>query len=182
MANRFVGPYLRTNLPGIGWRHCRAVFGANNNITPHVLLRPDGTEELHPEAIYYLSYCSGGRKGWENLGNNPSGAMRALEKKRARLAYIAMGGKCWQVRMRPQGQTLAGNLRRVTWRARRISWPAASPAWAGELPSPLAGSSLMIHSSRLTRSLARVEGEPGQKPWLSGLQPTVSFVLEADRE
>jgi hypothetical protein len=28
---------------------------------------------------------------WENVGNNPSGAMRALEKKRACLAYVATG-------------------------------------------------------------------------------------------
>jgi len=92
MANRSVQLYLYADLPGIGWRYCRAVFGARNNIKPHVLLRPDGTEELHPEAVYYLSYRSGGRKVWENLGNNPSGAMRALEKKRACLAYVATGG------------------------------------------------------------------------------------------
>ena len=92
MANRSVQLYLYADLPGIGWRYCRAAFGAKNNIKPHVLLRPDGTEELHPEAVHYLSYRSGGRKVWENLGNNPSGAMRAMEKKRACLAYVAKGG------------------------------------------------------------------------------------------
>jgi len=92
MANRSVGLYLYANLPGIGWRYCRPVFRAKSNLKPHALLRPDGTEEIHPEAVYYLSYRSGGRKVWENLGNNPSGAMIALEKKRACLAYVATGG------------------------------------------------------------------------------------------
>ena len=92
MANRSVQLYLYADVPGIGWRYCRAVFGAKNNIKPHVLLRPDGTEELHPEAVYYLSYRSNGHKVWENLGNNPSCATRALEKKRACLAYVATGG------------------------------------------------------------------------------------------
>jgi integrase len=92
MANRSVQLYLYADLPGIGWRYCRAVFGAKNSLKPHVLLRPDGTDELQVEADYYLSYRSDGHKVWENVGNSPSGAMRALEKKRAGLAYIAAGG------------------------------------------------------------------------------------------
>ena len=52
MANRSVQLYLYADLPGIGWRYCRAAFGANKNLKPHVLLRPDGTEELQTEADY----------------------------------------------------------------------------------------------------------------------------------
>ena len=110
MANRSVQLYLYAELPGTGWRYCRAVFGARNNIKPHVLLRPDGTEELHPEAVYYLSYRSGGRKVWENLGNNPSGAMRALEKKRACLAYVATGGTVLASETESQERTSGGQL------------------------------------------------------------------------
>ena len=71
MANRSVQLYLYADLPGIGWRYCRAVFGAKNNLKPHVLLRPDGTEELQGDADYYLSYRNDGHKVWENVGNNP---------------------------------------------------------------------------------------------------------------
>ena len=92
MANRSVQLYLYADIPGFGWRYCRAVIGAKNNLKPHVLLRPDGTEELHGDADYYLSYRNDGHKVWENVGNNPSGAMSALEKKRACLAYVATGG------------------------------------------------------------------------------------------
>jgi hypothetical protein len=92
MANRSVQLYLYADLPGIGWRYCRAVFGAKNNLKPHVLLRPDGTEQLRTEADHYLSHRNDGHKVWENIGNSPLGAMRALEKKRACLAYVATGG------------------------------------------------------------------------------------------
>lgn len=51
MANRNVGLYLYADLAGIGWRYCKAVF-EGNKIKPHVLLRPDGNEEAHPEAVY----------------------------------------------------------------------------------------------------------------------------------
>jgi integrase/recombinase XerC len=92
MANRSVQLYLYADLPGIGWRYCRAVFGTNNKPKPHVLLRPDGIEEHHPEAAYYLGYRSDGHKVWENVGNSLPGTIRALEKKRTGQAYIAAGG------------------------------------------------------------------------------------------
>jgi hypothetical protein len=41
MAKRSVQLYLYADLPGIEWRYCRAVFGANNNLKSHILLRPD---------------------------------------------------------------------------------------------------------------------------------------------
>lgn len=110
MANRSVGLYLYANLPGIGWRYCRPVFRAKSNLKPHALLRPDGTEEIHPEAVYYLSYRSGGRKVWENLGHNPSGAMIALEKKRACLAYVATGGTVLASENAPAGTNLGGAI------------------------------------------------------------------------
>jgi len=92
MAHRLVQLYLYADLPGIGWRYCRAAFGANNKLKPHVLIRPDGAEDHHPEADYYLGYRSDGHKVWENIGNSLTGAARALEKKRAGMAYIAAGG------------------------------------------------------------------------------------------
>jgi len=92
MANRSVQLYVYAYLPGIGWRYCRAVFGVNNRVKPHVLMRPDGIEESHPEGDYYLGYRSDGHKVWENVGNRLPGVIRALEKKRAGLAYIAAGG------------------------------------------------------------------------------------------
>jgi len=57
MANRSVQLYLYADLPGIGWRYSRAAFGANDKPKPHVLIRPDGAEEHHPEADYYLVQC-----------------------------------------------------------------------------------------------------------------------------
>lgn len=45
----------------------------------------------------------------------------------------------------------------VTWRVRRTTARAASPARAGEIPSPLAGSSLMVHSFPVPRILTRVK-------------------------
>jgi hypothetical protein len=112
MANRSVQLYLYADLPGIGWRYCRAVFGPNNNLKPHVLLRPDGTEEIQVEADYYLSYRSSGHKMWENVGNNPSGAIRALEKKRTGLTYIAAGGTVLgnENRMPAQKTNLSGAI------------------------------------------------------------------------
>jgi integrase len=92
MAHRSVQLYLYADLPGIGWRYCRAAVGANDKPKPHVLIRPDGTEEHHPEADYYLGYRSDGHKVWENIGSSLPSVIRALEKKRAGLAYIAAGG------------------------------------------------------------------------------------------
>ena len=94
MANRSVGLYLYADLLGIGWRYCRAAF-SGEKIKPHVLVRPDGAEETHPEAVYYLSYRNG-RKVWERLGNAPATAVKALEKKRAEMAYVAAGGTVTQ--------------------------------------------------------------------------------------
>jgi hypothetical protein len=59
---------------------------------PHVLSRPNGVEEHHLKADYYVCYRSDGQKVWENVGNSLSGATRALEKKCTGLAYIAAGG------------------------------------------------------------------------------------------
>ncbi len=109
MANRSVQLYLYADLPGIGWRYCRAVFGANNNLKPHVLLRPDGTEEIQVEADYYLSYRSSGHKMWENVGNNPSGAIRALEKKRTGKPIYQMLEMCKRIAVR------AGIPREEAW-------------------------------------------------------------------
>jgi integrase len=92
MAHRSVQLYLYADLPGTGWRYCRAVFGVNSKPKPHILTRPDGVEEHHPEADYYLGYRSDGHKVWENIGNSLPGVIRALEKKRTGLAYIAAGG------------------------------------------------------------------------------------------
>jgi integrase len=95
MSNRSVGLYLYASFPGIGWRYCKAAFersGHGGRIKPHVLLRPDGTEEPRPDAVYYLGYRSEGRKVWEKLGNAPATAARALEKKRAEMSYVAAGG------------------------------------------------------------------------------------------
>jgi hypothetical protein len=74
MAHRSVQLYLYADLPGIGWRYCRALFGASNKPRPHVLLRPDGSEESHSEADYYLGYRSDGHKVWENVGNSLPGS------------------------------------------------------------------------------------------------------------
>ena len=41
-----------------------------------------------------------------------------------------------------------------------------SPARAGEAPSVLMDSSLIVHPCLLPRSVARVRGEPGAKPQL----------------
>jgi integrase len=109
MAHRAVRLYLYARLPGIGWRYCRAVLGANDKPKPHVLLQPDGTEESHPKADYYLGYRSDGHKIWENVGNSLPGVIRALEKKRAGLAYIAAGG------------TLPGGENRVPERRTNLS-------------------------------------------------------------
>jgi hypothetical protein len=92
MANRSVQLYLYAKLPGVGWRYCPAVFGANNKPKPHALLRTDNTEEHYPGADYYLGYRNGGNKVWENVGNNPSDAFRALQRKRTGLAHVAVGG------------------------------------------------------------------------------------------
>jgi hypothetical protein len=92
MANRSVQLYLYARLPGIGWRYRPAVFGANNKPKPNLLLRPDEREEHHPEADYYLGYRNGVSKLWENVGNNPSEALKALQKKRTGLAHVAAGG------------------------------------------------------------------------------------------
>ena len=127
MANRSVQLYLYADLPGIGWRYCRAVFGANNNLKSHVLLRPDGTEELQAEADYYLSYRSDGHKVWENVGNSPSGAMRALEKKRAGLAYVAAGG------------TVLGNENRVP--AQKTNLSGAIDEWLEIIKEKFSGDS-----------------------------------------
>jgi hypothetical protein len=54
VANRSAQLYLYARLPGIGWRYCPPVFGANNKPKSHFLLRPDEVEEHHPEADYYL--------------------------------------------------------------------------------------------------------------------------------
>ena len=34
MANRSVQLYLYADIPGIGWRYCRAVFGAEIPLSP----------------------------------------------------------------------------------------------------------------------------------------------------
>lgn len=104
MANRSVQLYLYTNLPGIGWRYCRAVFGANHRPKPYALLRPDGIEERHPEADYYLGYRNGSGKVWENVGNSHSEAIKALEKKRTGLAHVAAGGSVLVPESMVQGQ------------------------------------------------------------------------------
>jgi integrase len=92
MANRSVQLYLYAKLPGIGWRYRPAVFGANNKPKPNLLLCPDERAEHHPEADYYLGYRNGASKVWENVGNNPSEALKALHKKRTGLAHVAAGG------------------------------------------------------------------------------------------
>ena len=91
MANKAAGLYLYANLPGTGWRYCKAAFDGER-LKPHILLRPDGTEEARPDAAYYLGYRSGGRKVWEKAGDAPATAIRALERKRAEMAYTAAGG------------------------------------------------------------------------------------------
>ncbi len=90
MANRSDGLYLYADLTGTGWRYCNAAF-AGEKIKPHILIKPGGTEESHPEAVYYLGYRNV-HKVWEKLGNAPTTAAKALEKKRAELAYVAAGG------------------------------------------------------------------------------------------
>jgi integrase len=90
MANRSVGLYLYADLTGIGWRYCKAAF-AGERIKPHILIKPDGTEEAHPEAVYYLGYRNG-HKVWEKLGSAPATAAKALEKKRAEMVFVAVGG------------------------------------------------------------------------------------------
>jgi len=68
MARRSVRLYLYGDLPGIGWRYCRAVFGANDKPKPRVPIRSDGTagmphyecsvrsvlDEVHPSGAILL--------------------------------------------------------------------------------------------------------------------------------
>jgi hypothetical protein len=68
------------------------VYGTNNKPKPHLLLRSDKTEECHPNADYYLGYRCGGNTVWENVGNNPSDAFKALQRKHTGLAHVAVGG------------------------------------------------------------------------------------------
>lgn len=155
MANRSVQLYLYADLPGIGWRYCRAVFGANNNLKSHVLLRPDGTEELQAGADYYLSYRSDGHKLWENVGSNPSGAIRALEKKRAGLAYIAAGG------------TVPGNENRVP--DRRTNFSAAIDEWLEIIKEKFSGDSYGVKKLVLDEFL-RSYGKKTEPEYVEDIQ------------
>jgi hypothetical protein len=48
MANRSVQLYLYADLPGIGWRYCRAVFGAKNNLSLYGLGASHGLTTASP--------------------------------------------------------------------------------------------------------------------------------------
>ena len=62
MANRSDGLYLYADLTGTGWRYCKAAF-AGEKIKPHILIKPSGTEESHPEVSTTLATATCTRSG-----------------------------------------------------------------------------------------------------------------------
>src|ERR1035441_7988791 len=91
MANRAVALYLYFNDGEHGWRYCYPVF-TKGKIKPNFFLDFSGKERYRPDANYYLHYRESGRKVWERLSPDAHAAVKALEKKRAKLAVIATGG------------------------------------------------------------------------------------------
>jgi hypothetical protein len=69
------------------WKYCKAVFYENNRLKPHAVLI-GGVEQTIKDGTYCLSYG----RGWENVGGDPSEALKALLRKRGELVAVANGG------------------------------------------------------------------------------------------
>jgi hypothetical protein len=87
MASRRVNLFKYVNLPGVGWRYCKALFYDNGRIKAHAVLTPTG-EQVVKDGYYVLSYA----RKFEPVGNDPTEAARQLFKKRGELQTVANGG------------------------------------------------------------------------------------------
>jgi hypothetical protein len=115
MANRRVGLYKYLKVDG-KWKYCKAVFHANNHIKPHTVMTSSGKQTIK-DGYYCLSF--GG--GWENVGDDPTEAVKALLRKRGELQTTANGGTVVQ---QTTSKVPEGNLRGTV--------KAAFEAWVQE--------------------------------------------------
>lgn len=90
MAKTQVSLYLRIRSGSGSWIFARAAIAKNNQIKPLCAV-VNGEIERHPEGSYYIRYNRAGKRAWEAVGDDPSLAQVAMQRKSLELQASALG-------------------------------------------------------------------------------------------